>query len=122
MVVPCPVHRDGPAVARRCRRARPRRFLAPRITDPGVSMRLLVAVFAVTVLLGGVPLDSAGLFAPTVRTALAAPDPSGFPTEASFRAYWVAAHSETTLWSDPTADAIAVGDVHQWAAFYVLQP
>ena len=85
-------------------------------------MRLLVAVFAVTVLLGGVPLDSSGLFAPTVRTALAAPDPSAFPTEASFRPYWVAAHAETTLWSDPTADAIAVGDVHQWAAFYVLQP
>ena len=86
-------------------------------------MRLLVAVFAAFVLMiGGVPLDSSGLHAPSVGTVLAAPDESAFPTEAGFRPYWVAAHAGTTLWSAPGERATAVGDAHQWSAFYVVQP
>ena len=86
-------------------------------------MRLLVAAFAAVVLLiGGAPLDSSAFLGRSTRVALAAPTESAFPTEASFRPYWVAAHAETALWSDPTEAATAVGEAHQWSAFYVVQP
>ena len=85
-------------------------------------MRLLRTALAVGVLLCGALLDSAVLSFAPVRTALAAPDEGAFPAESGFEPYWVAAHAETTLWSDPTARAEPVGDVHQWAAFFVVQP
>ena len=86
-------------------------------------MRLLVAVLAALVLhLGGAPLTGTGTHPPSVPSALAAPADTAFPAEAGFRPYWVAAHAETALWSDPTTSATRLGDAHQWEAFYVLQP
>jgi 3D (Asp-Asp-Asp) domain-containing protein len=86
-------------------------------------MRLLVAVLAALVLhIGGAPLVSSGLRAPSVGTALAAPGDRAIPTEADFRPYWVAAHADTTLWSDSTATAAPVDAAYQWSAYYVLRP
>jgi 3D (Asp-Asp-Asp) domain-containing protein len=86
-------------------------------------MRVLVAILAAVMLvIGDISLDVPGSRTPLVRAAPAASNESAFPTEASFRPYWIAAHAETTLWSDPTERAAAVGDVHQWSAYYVVQP
>ena len=86
-------------------------------------MRLLVAVLAALVLqLGGAPITGTSLDLSSPDVAYAAPEASAFPTEAGFRPYWVAAHAETMLWSDPTPGAAPVAEAHQWAAFYVLQP
>jgi len=85
-------------------------------------MRLLQTVLAVGVLLCGALLDHAVLPRSFVRTVLAAPDENVSPAEAPFEPYWVAAHAETDLWSDPTAQAEWVDDVHQWAAYFVVRP
>ncbi len=79
---------------------------------------LATALAAGALLLGGAPIVSA---APV--DALAGPSARGsFEPRQVFASYWVAAHTATTLWSDPFGSDLPLGTAHQRAILQVSRP
>jgi 3D (Asp-Asp-Asp) domain-containing protein len=77
----------------------------------------IAALAASALLLSGAPLASAETSA-QVTTAPAGPSEHG----SSASPYWVAAHTATTLWADPTPRASEVGSVSQWTLLQAVPP
>jgi 3D (Asp-Asp-Asp) domain-containing protein len=75
-------------------------------------VRLLVWLLAVGLGLGGVSSASARQLGPPWPAASAS----------AFGEYWVAAHAETGLWSEPGTDSARLGDAYQLTVFKVVAP